>query len=257
VRVPLSQNVSLCTVVANSEDCLPRFFAWAIPRFADIVLVRSDSDDGTDVLLESAAARWPEQIRLLYRPIDTIARQKQFCIEQANQRWRLVVDADETVEFTDWDKVVALLETRGVDLLALPRYNLQVDDRHYCTQIYPDIQERLLDAHVGFSLEPRYETHHRMQGVKCAGKAGVHILHWGHIRSVEQLKWKSRMRSRYAETDYIEGKQLAENDNWFHVRNTELDAHTAPLPSGPTQVIRRLENAVAAGQLDIMAPSRQ
>ena len=251
---PQSHCVSLCTVVANSEDCLPRYFAWAIPRFSDIVLVRSDSEDRSDALLEEAASRWPDQVRLLDRPIDTIARQKQFCIEQAHNRWRLVIDADETCEIIDWDKVVELLESRGVDLLAIPRYNLQRDDQHFCTSLYPDLQERLLDANVSFSLEPRHETHHRMTGCRHAGHAGVHILHWGHIRSVEQLAWKSTMRRRFAETDYLEGEQLASIDNWFRVRNKHLDAEAAPLPPKAATTIRRLEEAVASVRLDTRLP---
>ncbi len=244
-----NQNVALCTIVANSEDCLPRYLAWAIPRFAEIVIVRSPSDDGTDALLDAAAARWPEQIRLSSRPMETIALQKQFCIEQATRRWRLLVDADEVVMHGEWDTIAAHMDRTGVDMVGLPRFNLQADDQHYSTRYYPDIQARFYNERVRFSLKPRFQTHHKMEGARKGLLGDIHMLHWGHIRSEEQLLWKSRVRRRFAENDYFEGAQLKEYDNWFHLRNAELDRDATPLPAGAARYVRRLEAAVAADAL--------
>jgi len=238
----MSQQVSLCTVVANSEDCLPRFLRWALPRFAEIVCVRSRSQDSTDALLEAAAAAHPAQVKLLFREIDDIARQKQFCLEQATRPWRLVVDADEVVEDANWDAVVAGLTRAGIDLLLLPRYNLQRDAQHYTTVLYPDVQARLFNQRVSFSMEPQYQTHHKMEGARKGMTAkDVHIVHYGHIRPQAQLAWKSQWRRQFAETDYVEGKQLLAHDNWFSERNVALERSLAPLPDKARAFLRGLE----------------
>ena len=243
MRPPVSQRVSLCLVVANSEDCLPRWFAWALPRFAEIIIVRSHSDDGTDALLEAVARQCPAQVRLLSKPITDIASQKQFCVNHATRAWRLVVDADEICEDVHWDAMVDQMDAAGADLLQLPRYNLQRDHAHYLPRAYPDLQERLFKRHVRFSGAPRHRTHHRMLGAtQPLSTRSPHLLHWGHIRSVDQLAWKSQMRRKQAETDYLEGRGLQAHDNWFHHRNLTLDAEAVPLPAGPAAYIRQLES---------------
>lgn len=236
------RQVSLCLVVANSEDCLPRWFAWALPRFAELVIVRSHSDDGTDAILDAVAARHPGQVRLFDRTIDTIAAQKQYCVSRATRRWRLVVDADEVMEDVHWDGIATTLDQQGADLLQMPRYNLQRDDQHYLPAAYPDRQERLFRSHVRFSDAPRHQTHHQMVGARRrVATSAPHVLHWGHIRSTDQLAWKSRVRRRWAATDYIEGDGLTTHDNWFHHRNDALDAEAAPLPAPVAAYIRHLD----------------
>ncbi len=229
-------------MVANSDDCVPRFLRWALPRFEEIILLRSRSEDGTDALLEEAARKHPLQIRLAFREIDDIARQKQAAVELATKPWRFVVDADEVVEDTNWDAVVAHLDREGIDLLQLPRYNLQRDDAHYTTAIYPDVQARVFNRRVSFSLEPKYQTHHRMIGARRGMTASdIHIIHHGHIRPIGQLAWKSQWRRRFAETDYIEGRQLLSHENWFAERNPALEASLAPLPAKALALLRAIE----------------
>lgn len=241
-----SRQVSLCLVVANSIDCLPRWFSWALPRFAEIVIVRNPSHDGTDALLDAVAARRSGQVRVYTRELDTIAGQKQYCVERGTRRWRFVVDADEVVEDAPWDAIVAQLEAQGADLLQLPRYNLQGDDQHYLPSAYPDPQERLFRSHVRFSDAPRHQTHHAMVGAaKVVFARAPHILHWGHIRGEAELAWKSEMRRRFADTDYIEGAHLKRHDNWFAVRNQQLDGQAQPLPPATAQAIVALEAAAA------------
>jgi glycosyltransferase involved in cell wall biosynthesis len=234
-----STRVSLCMVCANSEDTLPRFFRWAVPRFAEIVVVRSESQDATDAIVAEQVRAHPGQIRDYFRKIDDITHQKQHCVDRATRSWRLVIDADELIEDTDWDHLVAQMDAVGCDMGGFPRYNLQVDDQHYCTDWYPDVQARLFNRRVYFNKEPRYQTHHRMDGAR-GGKVfhELHILHWGNIRPSHQLAWKSKMRAQYAATDYIEGKELASVEDWFSERNRTLDTLRAPLPEPVAATVR-------------------
>ena len=76
---------------------------------------------------------------------------------------------------------------------------------------------------------------------RVVATSAPHILHWGHIRSTEQLAWKSAVRRRWADTDYIEGHGLQSHDNWFGHRNVVLDDAAQPLPDGPAAYIRHIE----------------
>ena len=219
----LSQKLSLCLCVANSEDCLPRFFDWAIPRFSNIVILESKSEDSTSEILNTYKQKYPKQINLHFKDIKNIADQKQHCLNLCKTEWKLIVDADEILENHDWISRIQHCETNNIDLCFLPRYNLQKDDRHYLTTAYPDLQPRLINSQTSFSTNPMHETHHVMVGHRNQSNiSDCHIIHWGHIRSEEQNLWKSRMRKQFASTDLCDGEGLLSTENWFHERNRIL-----------------------------------
>lgn len=235
-------NLSLCLVVANSEDCLERFFKWSLPRFEEIIIVKSDSEDRTDGILDEYVESHPKQIQLHYKKIKNIADQKQYCLDLSKKDWRLIVDADEIFEEIDFDSLISRLEEQGIDAVCFPRYNLQVDEGHFQPEGYPDFQIRLFKSNVSFSLDPIHETHHSMIGYKKIGVLGnTHIIHWGHIRSEQQNLWKSNMRRKYADTDLCDGKGLKETRNWFYERNKilGLDDKATPLPEKIKNYINR------------------
>ena len=224
------KELSLCLAVANSADCLPRFMSWALPRFEDIIILKSDSDDYTDAMLDRYAAD-NESISLYYQPIRNIAHQKQVCIDYSDKEYKLIIDADEIVQETNWDEVVTYMKDQKINLIHLPRLNLQKDDKHYLPDAYPDYQPRLFDSTVSFNLEPLYETHHVMQGANSqSALQETHIIHWGHIRNEEQMQWKSDMRKQYAKTDRCDGKGLLETKNWYYERNKKLGFDDKALP---------------------------
>lgn len=223
------KDLSLCLTVANSADCLPRFMSWALPRFEDIVVLKSDSDDYTDAMLDKYAQN--DNVSLYYQPIKNIAHQKQTCVDYSDKEYKLIVDADEIVQETDWDEVVKYMKAKSINLIHLPRLNLQKDDKHYLPDAYPDWQPRLFDSSVSFDTDPLYETHHVMKGAKNqSGLQEAHIIHWGHIRSEEQMQWKSDMRRQYAETDRCDGQGLLETKNWYHERNKTLGFDNKAIP---------------------------
>lgn len=237
----LNKNLSLCTVVANSEDCLPIFFNWSLPRFEEIILVKSDSTDKTNEILDRYKKKYSSQITLIYKKIVDIASQKQYCIELSTKKYQLVIDADEVCEDIDWDNLVNQLESNNIDLVHLPRYNLQKDIHHYLSTAYPDLQPRLFKSGVRFADDPIYQTHHIMVG--ASNQIAIkfpHIIHWGHIRNEKQLQWKSNMRRRYADTDLCDGQGLKTHSNWYFERNKELDNNIKPLPDNVKNFIQLL-----------------
>jgi hypothetical protein len=221
--IPKSKKVSLCLVVANTDDCIDRFFHWAIPRFEDIIILKSDSDDQTDQIIDRYYNEFKNQISVHYQPIKNIADQKQSCINLSEKEWKLIIDADEVLEDNDWDLQVQKLESQNIDLCFLPRYNLQKDENHFLSKAYPDMQPRLFNSRVKFSNDPMHETHHVMTGYRDSTAINdCHIIHWGHIRSESHNLWKSKMRKQYANTDLCDGEGLLSHKNWFHERNEIL-----------------------------------
>lgn len=228
-----SKNITLCLCVANSEDCLDKFFGWALPRFKNIIVLQSESEDSTPEMLERYKSKYPNQIELHFKEIKNIADQKQHCIDLAKTEWKLIVDADEILENYNWHNKVKDFEIDKIDLGFLPRYNLQKDEKHYLKTSYPDLQPRLLNSKVKFSTDPNHETHHVMVGHRNHSTVqDCHIIHWGHIRSEEQNLWKSNMRKVFASTDACDGEGLLSHKNWFHERNKilKLDENITNLP---------------------------
>lgn len=236
----LSKNVSLCLVVANSDDCLNRFFEWSLSKFEDIIVVKSDSKDSTDQILDKFVTKYPNQISLYYKPIVNIADQKQYCVNLSKKKYKLIIDADEIMEDCDWDSMINWMDSNAVDLVYFPRYNLQKDENHYLSTSYPDWQPRLFNSLVKFDTNPMYETHHVMTGQRQQSAIpNCHIIHWGHIRNQDQLKWKSDMRKKYAKTDLCDGENLLNYDNWFFERNKvmKFDEQAIELPETTKKLI--------------------
>jgi hypothetical protein len=190
IRQEYSSNITLCLCVANSEDCLERFFDWSLPRFENILIVESESEDSTSEILQNYKSKHPDQIELHFKKIKDIASQKQHCLNLAQTEWKLIIDADEIVENYNWNAEIEYCEEHGIDLCFLPRYN---------------------------------QTHHVMEGYRNQKSLDdCHIIHWGHIRSEEQNLWKSNMRKKFAKTDACDGDGLLKSKNWFHERNEAL-----------------------------------
>lgn len=223
IRQEYSNNITLCLCVANSEDCLERFFDWSLPRFENILIVESESEDSTSEILQNYKSKHPDQIELHFKKIKDIASQKQHCLNLAQTEWKLIIDADEIVENYNWNAEIDYCEEHGIDLCFLPRYNLQKDESHYLSTAYPDPQPRLINSRTKFSTNPIHQTHHVMEGYRNQKSLDdCHIIHWGHIRSEEQNLWKSNMRKKFAKTDACDGDGLVRSKNWFHERNEAL-----------------------------------
>lgn len=99
---PLSVLVPTRDEAADLPECL------ASASFADeIVVVDSGSTDGTVELARSAGAR------VLARPFDTHARQKNWALPQLAHDWVLALDADERVTPELRDEIRRTLEVAG------------------------------------------------------------------------------------------------------------------------------------------------
>lgn len=120
---------------AHIADCLASL-AWADER----LVVDSLSTDGTVALAEAAGAR------VLQRPFDTYARQRNYTLEQASGDWLLFVDADERVTPALAAEIQATLATApdGDAGYWIPRRNFILGRWVRHAGWWPDAQLRLL-----------------------------------------------------------------------------------------------------------------
>jgi glycosyltransferase involved in cell wall biosynthesis len=237
-------NVTLCTIAADCEDCLPRFFAWCLPIFKNIVIVTSESEDTTLRIIQKVASENPHII-VKHRELDDFARQKQFCADLAPTEWKIIIDADEILEDIDLDACIKKLTAATADVMAFPRFNLQSDEYHYLKAGYPDFQERLFNSRVTYNLDA--PIHEQLEGARKKGTSNKHIIHWGHVRSEQQLLRKSDVRKKFAGCDAIDGQGLLAYPNWFHARNRYFNGQTESLPKKIIKRIKEYENCTCHG----------
>lgn len=130
---------------ANITGCLETL-GWA----GEMLVVDGGSTDNTVALAQACGAR------VLHRPFDTFARQRNHTLDVATHPWVFFVDADERVLPPLADEIVALVATPGVLWAgaAVPRRNLMLGVWVRHGGWWPDRQFRLL--HRG---QARYDEH--------------------------------------------------------------------------------------------------
>ena len=232
----LSKLVTVCTIACNAEDTISRFFNWVYPRFENIVIVTSDSEDNTVEIAQNFASARPERFTHIHKEMSSFAAHKQLSLDAAPTEWKLIVDADEIFEEEDWDKAIKVMPS-NINMLAFPRYNLQKDEEHYHKESYPDYQTRLVNSKVKFDKSK--PVHEVLIGEGRGSNNRPHIIHWGHLRTEQDLKMKSMMRTKYAIWDRADGAQLLKSDNWFAERNEQWDEQIEKLPKSTYRLVKR------------------
>lgn len=89
-----SPNLSLCMIVKNEERCLARCLDSVAGLAPEIVIVDTGSTDQTAAIAGSYRAK---VLTFDFTVID-FARARNHAVSQANGRWILVLDADETLQ---------------------------------------------------------------------------------------------------------------------------------------------------------------
>ncbi|MFA5891181.1 MAG: glycosyltransferase family 2 protein [Actinomycetota bacterium] len=153
--------------------------AVASGRFADEVLViDGGSTDATVEIARLAGAR------VVGRPFDDFARQRNFALKQAHGDWVLFVDADERVTPALAREVLSLLAgSPDADAYAVPRESMALGRRLKWHPGGPDAPVRLMrrDAVRWVGL-----VHERIEGARRTGRLSAPLVHFTH-RSVSEV----------------------------------------------------------------------
>jgi hypothetical protein len=237
----MQNNVSLCTIVKNSEDTLDTFFGWALDNFSEInIVVDPENDDNTLELCKDWAFLNGQFVNLLIHPFDNFSKQWDRSFEMATKDLILFMGVDEILENLSPDCLEKTLKAFRCDVLAFPRYNLQVDHKNYHLGSYPDYQFRLArKSDAKMDGKPVDETFD-LNGKSYMTFDGIHIIHFGHIRSKDWLKMKGKDRLKFASDDSCDGNQLMKHkENWFIERNKQFDKDIFPLREDVIKYIER------------------
>jgi len=130
--------VSVLILTYNEESNLPRCLA-ALDWCDDIIVVDSGSDDATVEIAESAGAR------VLHRPFDNFANQRNFALEAGAPRhsWVLHLDADEVVTPEFRDRLESLDPRNDIDAYRVPSKLILCGHWLRYAGMYPTYQVRL------------------------------------------------------------------------------------------------------------------
>jgi glycosyltransferase involved in cell wall biosynthesis len=185
-------SLTVAILALNEEQMLPRALASA--AFADEVLVLDGgSRDATVTVAKAAGARVVE------RPFDDFARQRNVALEQATGDWVLFLDADERITRELASEVAETIASGGAhDAYAIPRRNMALGrwlDWHPGGA--PDAPVRLVRR--GAALWSG-QVHEALQGTTSVGELRAAMVHLTH-RSVGDLMDKI---NRYSEFEAAE-----------------------------------------------------
>lgn len=130
--------VSILILTYNEEANLPRCLA-ALTWCDDIIVIDSGSQDRTVEIANAAGAR------VLHRPFDDFARQRNFGLDEGHPRhdWVLHLDADEVVT-PAFKRALELLEPKeGIDAYQVPSKTMLHETWLKHSGMYPTYQVRL------------------------------------------------------------------------------------------------------------------
>ena len=169
--------------------------AVASGLFADEVLViDGGSTDATVEIARLAGAR------VVGRPFDDFARQRNFALEQAHGEWVLFVDADERVTPALAREVLALLDgTPEADAYAVPRESMALGRRLKWHPGGPDAPVRLLRRGGARWVG---SVHERVEGARRTGSLSSSLIHLTH-RSVSEVVRKIDSYSEFQAADLV------------------------------------------------------
>lgn len=179
--------LSLCMIVKNEKDNLPRCLASAKPYVDEIIVVDTGSDDGTPEIATKLGAKVS-----YFEWCDDFAAARNYAISQASGDWILMPDADEEiiVESQDFLSQLTLQPDALVYSIALTEANdASLTPAHLIRVLrnLPDIQ------YTGrFHEQPRYKNQSLKDNQICSLE-GIRILHYGYEK--EQVTQKNKIRN--------------------------------------------------------------
>jgi glycosyltransferase involved in cell wall biosynthesis len=233
----MNQNVSAYCIIGNSEDCAGRTLKWLNDHFEDIVVVKCDSTDNTDDVIDKNIGH----ARLYYRKMPpSFGEQWEYARQLCVKDWRIPIGADEIIALDNFDEIVDAIHNY-YDLAGFWRYNLQKDINHYKLEGFPDPQPRLAHKSCVISQDIAHEHLIYRNGILVK----KFIIHYGHIREDKYLVDKARIRRQmgdvYFNGDTSDGAQISKNENWYVDRNKEYEKSIAELPQDIKDYIKKYE----------------
>jgi glycosyltransferase involved in cell wall biosynthesis len=207
--------VSALLLVFNEEANLGRCLE-ALTWCDDVVAVDSGSTDGSVELLRSFG------VRVLHRPFDNFANQRNFGLENGSLRheWVLHLDADEVVTPEFLSALNALTPADGIDAFRVPSKIMLHEKWLRYAGMFPTYQVRL-----GHRERLRFkQVGHGQQEDVLRHRIGTFPEPYLHYNFSHGIAAWLRKHIRYAED---EARSIADSDNGFKSRRFHLLSNDA------------------------------
>lgn len=184
---PTKPSLSLCMIVKNEADDLPRCLASVKPYVDEIIVVDTGSQDGTPEL----ALKYGAKVSY-FEWCDDFAAARNYAISQASCDWILVLDADEELIWESEEFWEQLTSDRENIAYTLQLNNVpDIDTTTYVLRLFRNTSDI---RYVGrFHEMPKYQNQDITLN-KGSHMKGVRIIHYGYEK--EKLLQKHISRNR-------------------------------------------------------------
>ncbi|HZU40178.1 MAG TPA: glycosyltransferase [Solirubrobacteraceae bacterium] len=193
--------LSLCMIVRDEEDMLPRCLAAAAPAVDEIVIVDTGSSDRTVEIARSFGARVIE-----FPWTGSFAEARNVSFEAATGDWVMYLDADEVLVADDVQRLRALTGRVWREAFYLLETSYTGEDGDGTSMVHPALRV--------FRNRPRYRFEGRMHEqiqqlpTHLPGRiehSSVRVQHFGYLVSVRDAKEKSRRNIELLRAQQSEG----------------------------------------------------
>ena len=217
--------VITAAIIAQDEadhivDCV-RSLAWA----DEVLVVDGGSVDNTVALAESAGAR------VLTRPFDTFARQRNFAIARTTTDWVFFVDADERVEPPLGQEIIeAIGRWDAASGFWVPRRNLMLGQWVQYGGWWPDEQLRLFRRNDAY-YDEQQDPHEVLVIDGAVGHLTESILHYNYDSIAEifaRQRWYAQRETASLLEQGVRGKRrslISQPAREFYRRYIELSGY--------------------------------
>ncbi|MDW5597020.1 glycosyltransferase [Conexibacter stalactiti] len=202
----VGKTVSLCMIVKDEEEMLPRCLAAAAPAVDEIVIVDTGSRDRTIEIAKSFGARVLER-----EWTGSFADARNVALDAATSDWLFVLDADEMLVPDDVERLRALLGQtwREAFYLTETNYTGELEDgtatNHSTMRIFQARPEYRFHGRLHEQITHTFPTHIPERFAITP----VRLDHFGYLGAVRDAKEKSRRNIALLERQRDEGDDSA------------------------------------------------
>ena len=203
-RPPAAKTLALAAIVKNEAAKVETMLRSCIPVVDCVVVVDTGSSDETMAIAERTVSDGGKRFVSSEIAFQSFAHARNTALDlvPADIDWILMLDADEYLVESDYDKLLQLLES-DVDAWMLPRYNFFDDARLETPAPYPDRQRRLFRNIATPAIRYAGRVHETPANVKTWGVApanlaffggdygGPHIYHTGQVKLTRD-RWEAK-----------------------------------------------------------------
>lgn len=202
----VGKTVSLCMIVKDEEEMLPRCLAAAAPAVDEIVIVDTGSSDRTIEIARSFGARVIER-----EWTGSFSEARNVGLDAATGDWLFVLDADEVLVDGDAERVRALLGQtwREAFYVSETNYTGELDDGTATTHSTLRIFKNRPEYRYRGRLHEQISDAFPVQVAERFAVAPVRIDHFGYLGAVRDAKEKSRRNIVLLERQRDEGDNSA------------------------------------------------